>query len=78
MQAGLIKKETRNSAPYGFGDDEQFWLTAYGGVLIQIGKTNERIRIGVNNALIDYQTIGGRTRGPLFEPDEIDIEDDAL
>ena len=43
----------RHSAPYGYGDDEQYWLSAMGGALIEIGKTNDRIRLALENMLVD-------------------------
>lgn len=41
---GLIKKEMRNSAPYGYGDDEQYHLTAKALEIIALHKTNDAIR----------------------------------
>lgn len=72
--AGLIIKKMRNTAPYGYGDDEQYWLSAMGGVLIQLGRTNNRIRQGCDNMLLDRQTIGGGSKGPYhrFNLDEED------
>lgn len=50
---GVVIKAMRNSAPYGYGDDEQYWLSAMGATLIEIGKTNDRIRLALENMLVD-------------------------
>lgn len=76
--AGLVIKKIRNSAPYGYGDDEQYWLSALGGVLVTEAKTNDVIRLAVNNALIDRQTISGGSRGPFYGLTDLDEENDIL
>ena len=48
-EAKLIDKQMRGRAPYGYGDDEQFWLTSLATNLITKAKTNARIEDGVQN-----------------------------
>lgn len=50
---GVIIKKMRNSGPYGYGDDEEYWLSTQGSVLIQIGKTNDKIKLGLENMMLD-------------------------
>lgn len=51
----LLKKNWRSSAPYGYGDDEQYWLTGIGKAVILEAKTNNRIREVIENFLIEEQ-----------------------
>lgn len=53
VSAGLIDKRTRSQAPYGYGDDEQFWLTPLAMVLINKGRTKDIIKLGVRNIVLD-------------------------
>jgi hypothetical protein len=55
IHAKLIRHTTRNQAPYGYGDDELYWPTAFGLKIMTLGKTSSRIKTGVENALIDSQ-----------------------
>jgi hypothetical protein len=55
IDAKLIRHTMRNQGPYGYGDDELYWPTALGLKIMQLGKTNDRIKVGVENALIDNQ-----------------------
>lgn len=76
--AGLVIKKIRNQGPYGYDDNEQYWLSTLGGVLITEAKTNDLIKLAVSNALIEQQTISGGSRGPFFGLVDLDEEGDIL
>lgn len=42
--AGVIIHRVRNSGPYGYGDDEEYYLSAMGSVLITECRTNDLIK----------------------------------
>lgn len=51
--AGLVKESFRNSPPYGYGDDHEFYLTVLSTTIISEGKTNENIKQAVLNILAE-------------------------
>ena len=76
QDSGLIIKRMRAKPPYGYGDDEQYWLTDIAAVLIQEGKTNASIREGARNIIKDASApISQFYKQPR---NKIDTEDTAL
>lgn len=51
---GWIKKEMRNSPPYGYGDDEQYHLTPLALQTIAELKNNDAIKSKILESLVDF------------------------
>lgn len=67
-EAKLIDKQMRGRAPYGYGDDEQYWLTNLATNLITRAKTNDRIQAGIQN--IFDERMSKSYRGRVDKEDE--------